>query len=67
MINCIYNNAKMHPLRILQSVLKIINNNKNAFKFILNGLKNGIITKSKQKKIGVFFKDHIKELPASLS
>ena len=30
--------------------------------------KNGIITKSKKKKdVGVFFKDYIKELPASLS
>ena len=56
----------MHPLCILQSVLKIINSNKNAFEFILNGLENAIISKSKQK-IGVFFKDYIKELPASLS
>ena len=60
-------NIKMHPLRISQLVLKIINNNKNAFKFILNGLENGIITKTKQKEIGIFFKDYIKELPASLS
>ena len=37
----------MHPLRILQSVIKIINNYKNTFKFILNGLENGIITKIK--------------------
>ena len=56
----------MHPLCISQSVLKIINSNKNVFEFILNGLENGIITKSKQK-IGVFFKDYIKELPVSLS
>ena len=39
-------NRKMHPWRILKLVLKIINN-KNAFKFILNGLENGIITKSR--------------------
>ena len=43
-------NTKIHPLHILQLVLKIINNNKNTFKFILNGLENGIITKSKQKE-----------------
>ena len=43
-------NTKMHPLRISQLVLEIINNNKNVFKFILNGLENGIITKSKQKE-----------------
>ena len=66
MINCIYNNAKMHPLRISQSVLKIIKN-KNAFRFILNALENGIIAKSKQKEIGDFFKDYINDLPASLS
>ena len=60
-------NTKMHPLRISQIVLKIINNNKNAFKFILNGLENGIITKRKQKEIEIFFKDYIDELPASLS
>ena len=66
MINWVYNNAKMHPLCISQSVLKIINNSKNAFKFILNGVENGIVTKSKQKEI-VFFKYYIKELPASLS
>ena len=47
-------NTKMQPLRILQLVLEIINNNKNSFKFILNGLKNGIITNSNQKEI-VFF------------
>ena len=57
----------MHPLRTLQLVLEIMNNNKNAFKSILNGLKNGIITKIKQKEIGIFFKDYINELPASLS
>ena len=66
MINWVYNNAKMHSLCILESVLKIINNSKNAFKFILNGVENGIVTKSKQKEI-VFFKYYIKELPASLS
>ena len=44
-----------------------MSNKKNAFKFILNGLENGIITRSKQKEIGIFFKDYIKELPASLS
>ena len=66
MINWVYNNAKMHPLCISQSVLKIINNSKNAFKFILNGVENGIVTKSKQKEI-VFFKYYIKELPASSS
>ena len=57
----------MHELFISQLVLKIINNRKNAFKLILNGLENGIITKSKQKEIGIFFKDYINELPASLS
>ena len=57
----------MHPLRISQLVLEIINNNKNVFKFILNGLENGIITKSKQKEIETFFKNYINELPASLS
>ena len=56
----------MHSLYISESVLKIINNSKNAFKFILNGVENGIVTKSKQKEI-VFFKYYIKELPASLS
>ena len=66
MINWVYNNAKMHPLCISQSVLKVINNSKNAFKFILNGVENGIVTKSKQKEI-VLFKYYIKELPASLS
>ena len=66
MINWVYNNAKMHSLCISESVLKIINNSKNAFKFILNGVENGIVTKSKQKEI-VFFKYYIKELPASLS
>ena len=45
----------MHPLRISQSILKTIDNNKNTFKFILNGLENGAITKSKQKEIGAFF------------
>ena len=54
----------MHPLRISQLVLQIINNNRNAFKFILNGLENGIITKSKQKETVFFFKDYINELPA---
>ena len=44
----------MHSLRTSQLVKNIINNNKNAFKFILDGLKNGIITKSKQKET-VFF------------
>ena len=39
----------MHPFGISLSVLKIMNNNKNAFKFILNGLENGIITKIKQR------------------
>ena len=48
----------MHPLHISQLVLEIINNNKNVFKFILNGLENGIITKSKQKEI-VFFLSRI--------
>ena len=62
--NWVVYNTKMHPLRISQLVLKVINNNKNAFKFILNGLENGIITKSKQKDIGIFFKDCMKELPA---
>ena len=57
----------MHPVRILQSVLKTIDNNKNTFKFILNGLENGAITKCKQKQIGAFFKDYINELPTSLS
>ena len=57
----------MHPLHISQLVLEIINNNKNVFKFILNGLENGIITKNKQKEIVFFFKNYIKELPASLS
>ena len=57
----------MHPLHISQLVLEIINNNKNVFKFILNGLENGIITKNKQKDIVFFFKNYIKELPASLS
>ena len=33
----------------------------------LNGLESGIITKSKQKEIGFFFKDYINELQASLS
>ena len=56
----------MHPLRILKLVKNIINNNKNAFEFILNGLKNGIITKSKEKEIVIFFKDYINELSASL-
>ena len=57
----------MHPLRISQLVIKIINNDKNAFKFILDKLENGsIITKSKQKEIVIFFKDYINELPASL-
>ena len=56
----------MHPLRILQLVIEIINNNKNAFKFILDRLENGIITKNKQKEIVIFFKDYINELPASL-
>ena len=39
----------MHPLCFSQFVLKIINNNKNVFKFILlvNGFENGAITKSK--------------------
>ena len=45
----------MHPLRISQSVLKTIDNNKNTFKFILNGLENGAITKSKQKEISSYF------------
>ena len=57
----------MHPLGISQLLLEIINNNKNAFKFILSGLENGIITKSKQKEIVSFFKNYMKELPASLS
>ena len=39
----------MHPLRISQLVIQIMNNNKNTFKFILDGLENGIITKCKQK------------------
>ena len=56
----------MHSLRILQLVEKIKNNNKNAFKFILNGLENGVITKSKQKETGFFFEDYINELPTSL-
>ena len=56
----------MHPLHISQLVIIIINNNKNSFKFILDGLENGIITKSKQKEIVIFFKDCINELPASL-
>ena len=56
----------MHPLRILQLVLEIINNNKNAFKFISSRLEKGIITKSKQKEIVIFFKDYINELPTSL-
>ena len=56
----------MHPLRISQLVIEIINNNKNAFKFILDRLENGIITKNKQKEIVIFFKDYINELPASL-
>ena len=51
----VIHNRKMHPLRISQLVLTIINTNKNAFKFILNGLENGIMTKCKQKEIGVFF------------
>ena len=45
----------MHPLCISQSVLKTIDNNKNTFKFILNGLENGAITKSKQKEISSYF------------
>ena len=57
----------MHPLCVSQLVLKILNNNKNVFKFILNGLENGAITKSKQKEIGTFFRDYINELPTSLS
>ena len=57
----------MHPLCVSQLVLKILNNNKNVFKFILNGLENGAITKSKQKEIWTFFKDYINELPTSLS
>ena len=57
---------KMHPLRISKLVLEIINNNKNAFKFILHRLENGIITKSKQNEIAIFFKDYINELSASL-
>ena len=61
------NNRKMHSLHISQLVLEIINNNKNAFKFVLNGLENGIITKSKQKEIGFFFKNCFDELPAALS
>ena len=44
----------MHPLRISQLVLEIINNNKNAFKSILHRLENGIITKSKQSEIEIF-------------
>ena len=60
-------NTKMHSLHISQIVLEIINNNKNAFKFVLNGLEDGIITKSKQKEIGIFFKNYFDELPASLS
>ena len=56
----------MHSLRTSQLVKNIINNNKNAFKFILDGLKNGIITKSKQKETLIFFKDYINELPTSL-
>ena len=46
----------MHPLRISPLVLKI---NKNAFKFILNGLEHGIITKSKQKEIVIIFQNSI--------
>ena len=57
----------MHPLSISQSVLEIINNNKNALKLKLNGLESGIIKKSKQKETVIFFKDYINELPASLS
>ena len=49
------NNVKMHPLRNSQSVLKTVDNSKNTFKFILNGLENGAITKRKQKEIGDFF------------
>ena len=60
--NWVIYNTKMHPLHISQLFLKIINNNQNAFR-----LENGIITKSKQKEIGIFVKDYIKELPASLS
>ena len=56
----------MHPLHILKLVKNIINNNKNAFEFILNGLKNDIITKSKQKEIVIFFKDYINELSTPL-
>ena len=43
----------MRPLCFSQFVLKIINNNKNVFKFILlvngfeSGFENGAITKSK--------------------
>ena len=59
-------NTKMHPLRISQLVLEIINNNRNAFKLILNGLENSIITKNKQKETVIFFKNYINELPASL-
>ena len=51
----LYNNVKMHPLCISQSVLKTIDNNKNTFKFILNGFENDAITKRKQKEIGDFF------------
>ena len=56
----------MYPLRISQLVLEIINNNRNAFKLILNGLENSIITKNKQKETVIFFKNYINELPASL-
>ena len=31
-------NTKMHPLHISHLVIKIINDNKNVFKFILDGL-----------------------------
>ena len=48
-------NTKLHSLRISQLVLEIINNNKNAFKFILHRLENGIITKSKQNEIEFVF------------
>ena len=48
-----------------------MNNNKDAFKLILDGLENCIITKNKQKrkkKVGRLgrFEGYINELPASL-
>ena len=46
----------MHPLHISQLVLEIINNNKNSLKFILNGLENNIIKKSREKEIEFFSK-----------